>query len=91
MYEIELNQRTSYPFASYVLTIIGVSVSSRKKRGGIGISIALGLGIIFIYIFAMKVTTVAAMKVGFPAELAVWVPNILFGGIAYILYRFAQK
>jgi len=54
MYEIELYQRTSYPFATYVLTIIGVSVSSRKKRGGIGVNIALGLGIIFIYIFAMK-------------------------------------
>jgi lipopolysaccharide export system permease protein len=91
MYEIELYQRTSYPFATYVLTIIGVSVSSRKKRGGIGVSIALGLGIIFVYIFAMKVTTVAAMNVGFPANIAVWVPNVLFGFIAYILYRFAQK
>jgi len=91
MYEIELYQRTSYPFASYVLTIIGVAVSSRKKRGGIGVSIALGLGIIFVYIFAMKVTTVAAMNVGFPAYFAVWVPNIIFGFIAYILYRFAQK
>ncbi len=91
MYEIELYQRTSYPFATYVLTIIGVAVSSRKKRGGIGVNIALGLGIIFIYIFAMKVTTVAAMKVGFSASMAVWVPNIIFGFIAYVLYRFAQK
>jgi len=91
MYEIELYQRTSYPFATYVLTIIGVSVSSRKKRGGIGVSIALGLGIIFIYIFAMKVTTVAAINVGFPANIAVWVPNVLFGIVAYVLYRFAQK
>jgi lipopolysaccharide export system permease protein len=91
MYEIELYQRTSYPFATYVLTIIGVSVSSRKKRGGIGVNIALGLGIIFIYIFAMKVTTVAAMNVGFPAYIAVWVPNVIFGFIAYILYRIAQK
>lgn len=91
MYEIELHQRTSYPFATYVLTIIGVAVSSRKKRGGIGINIALGLGIIFIYIFAMKVTTVAAMNIGFPASIAVWVPNVLFGFIAYLLYRFAQK
>lgn len=91
MYEIELYQRTSYPFATYVLTIIGVSVSSRKKRGGIGINIALGLGIIFVYIFAMKVTTVAAMNVGFPASIAVWVPNVLFGFVAYILYKFAQK
>ncbi len=89
-YEIELYQRTSYPFATYVLTIIGVAVSSRKKRGGIGVSIAMGLAIIFIYIFAMKVMTVAAMNVGFPAWLAVWVPNILFAGIAYLLYRYAK-
>ena len=91
MYEIELYQRTSYPFAAYVLTIIGVSVSSRKKRGGIGVNIAIGLMIIFVYIFAMKVTTVAAMNVGFPASVAVWVPNVLFGAVAYVLYRFAQK
>jgi lipopolysaccharide export system permease protein len=91
MYEIELYQRTSYPFAAYVLTIIGVSVSSRKKRGGIGVNIAIGLMIIFVYIFAMKVTTVAAINVGFPASIAVWVPNVLFGAVAFILYRFAQK
>ena len=91
MYEIELYQRTSYPFAAYVLTVIGVSVSSRKKRGGIGVNIAIGLMIIFVYIFAMKVTTVAALNVGFPASVAVWVPNLLFGAVAYLLYRFAQK
>lgn len=91
MYEIELYQRTSYPFATYVLTIIGIAVASRKKRGGIGINIALGLGIIFIYIFAMKVTTVSAMNLGFPAYIAVWVPNILFAGVAYLLYRNAKR
>jgi lipopolysaccharide export system permease protein len=91
MYEIILYERTSLPFSTYVLTIIGVSVSSRRKRGGVGINIALGLGIIFIYIFAMKVTTVAALNVGFPASIAVWIPNVLFGGIAYILYKYAPK
>lgn len=90
-YEIVLYERTSLPFSTYVLSIIGVSVSSRRKRGGVGINIALGLGIIFIYIFAMKVTNVAAMNVGFPAYIAVWIPNILFGGIAYILYKYAPK
>ncbi len=90
-YEIELYQRTSYPFATYVLTIIGIAVASRKKRGGVGINIAIGLGIIFIYIFAMKVTTVAAINLGFPAMIAVWVPNVLFGGVAYILYRKAMR
>jgi lipopolysaccharide export system permease protein len=90
-YEIELHQRTSYPFATYVLTLIGVSVSSRKKRGGIGINIAIGLIFVFVYIFAMKVTTVAAIKVGFPPILAVWIPNVLFGIIAFFLYRIAPK
>lgn len=91
MYEIELYQRTSYPFATYVLTIIGISVASRKKRGGIGVNIAIGLGIIFVYIFAMKVTTVSAINLGFPTAIAVWVPNVLFGGVAYILYRYAKR
>jgi lipopolysaccharide export system permease protein len=90
-YEIEFYQRTSYPFATYVLTIIGIAVASRKRRGGVGINIAIGLGIIFIYIFAMKVTTVSAINLGFPTSIAVWVPNILFGGIAYILYRRAKR
>jgi lipopolysaccharide export system permease protein len=91
MYEIELYKRSSLPFATYVLTIIGVSVSSRKRRGGIGVNIALGLLIIFVYIFAMQVTTVAAIKVGFPAQIAVWIPNIIFGAVAYVMYRFALK
>ena len=90
-YEIELHQRTSYPFAAYILTIIGVAVSSQKKRGGIGLNIAIGLGFVFIYIFAMKMTTVAAINVGFPTLLAVWIPNILFSIVAYVLYRLAQK
>lgn len=91
MYEIELYQRTSYPFATYVLTIIGIAVASRKKRGGVGINIAIGLGIIFIYIFAMKVTTVAAMNLGFATSIAVWIPNVLFGGLAYYLFKKAQR
>lgn len=90
-FEIELYQRTSYPFATYVLTLIGVSVSSRKKRGGIGVNIAIGLLFVFIYIFAMKVTTVAATTVGFPPVAAVWIPNVIFGILAIFLYRIAPK
>ena len=90
-YEIELHQRTSYPFAAYILTIIGVSVSSQKKRGGIGMNIAIGLGFVFVYIFAMKMMAVASLNVGFPALIAVWIPNMLFCIVAYFLFRFAQK
>jgi lipopolysaccharide export system permease protein len=90
-YEIELHQRTSYPFATYILTLIGVSVSSQKKRGGIGINIAIGLAFVFVYIFAMKMMTVASLNVGFPVLIAVWIPNLLFSFVALFLYRFAQK
>ncbi len=90
-FEIELHQRTSYPFATYVLTLIGLSVASRKKRGGIGINLAIGFIFVFIYIFAMKITTVAAIKVGFPTLLAVWLPNFIFGLIALFMYRLAPK
>lgn len=91
MYEIELYRRTSYPFATYVLTLIGVAVSSKKSRGGIGANIAIGLGFVFIYIFAMKVTTVAAINVGLSTQLAVWIPNILFGLVGLYLYKIAPK
>jgi lipopolysaccharide export system permease protein len=89
--EVELHRRTSFPFATYVLTLIGVTVSSRKKRGGIGVNIAIGLAFVFIYIFAMQITTKAAIKVGFPPVLAVWLPNFIFGVVAYIMYRLAPK
>ncbi|MBI1836724.1 MAG: LptF/LptG family permease [Flavobacteriia bacterium] len=90
-YELELYRRSSLPFATYILTIIGVSVSSRKKRGGVGINIAMGLGIIFIYIFTMKIMDVSAVNVGFSPMFAVWIPNVIFGIIAYILYKYAPK
>jgi lipopolysaccharide export system permease protein len=90
-YEIELHQRTSYPFAAYVLTIIGVAVSSEKRRGGIGVNIAIGLLFVFIYIFSMKMMTVASVNLGVPVLLSVWVPNILFLGISIVLFFKSQK
>ena len=91
LYEIELHQRTSYPFAAYILTLIGVSVASQKRRGGVGVNIAIGLGIVFVYIFAMKMLTVAALNVGFPPLLSVWTPNFFFSISAIFLFRYSQK
>jgi len=91
VHKIVLYQRTAMPFAVYVLTLIGVSVSSRKKRGGIGLNIAIGLGFVFIYIFSMKIAAVAAINVGFPPLLAVWIPNILFAIVGIYLYKISPK
>lgn len=91
LYLIEKHKRWASPFAIFILTLIGVSVSSKKARGGLGVNIAIGLGICVLYIFAMQVTTVAALNVGFTPFLAVWLPNIVFAFIAYFLYRWAPK
>ncbi len=89
--EIELYARTAYPFAIFILTIIGVSVSSRKTRGGIGVNLTIGFVFVFIYLITLQIMTASAVKVGFPAMLAVWVPNFIFGVMAFFLYRIAPK
>lgn len=89
-FELKYHQRTSYPFAAFVLTLIGFSVASRKTRGGVGGHLALGLLFVFIYIFAMQVTSVAAINVGLPTLLASWIPNMLFGLLALGLYRWTR-
>lgn len=90
-FEIEFYKRTSFPFATYVLTLLGLGVAAEKKRGGIGVSIAIGLALVFIYIFCMQVTSVAAVNVGFPTLLAVWTPNLLFLLIGVYVYYKAPK
>ncbi|MFT4659753.1 MAG: lipopolysaccharide export system permease protein [Patiriisocius sp.] len=90
-YLIEKYQRTSYPFATYVLTLIGVSLASRKVRGGIGMHLALGFLVVLTYIFAMKVTTVSATNAGLSPFIAVWIPNVLFSILAIYLYIKSPK
>jgi len=90
-YEIEFHQRSSFPVATYILTIIAVCVSCRKSRGGLGLNLAIGLMVAVLYIFCMKMTSVAATNAGMPPLLAVWLPNILFAFIAVFFYRWARR
>lgn len=85
--EIELYKRTSYPFATIILTLIGVSISSRKVRGGIGLQIGFGILLSFTYIMFMQVSSTFATNGNTPAILAVWIPNIIFLLIALYLIK----
>lgn len=91
LYEIEKYSRLVFPFATFVLTLIGVSLASRKVRGGIGLHIGLGLLISFSLILFMRVTTVFAQSGLMHASIAVWIPNVLFGFLAVYLLRKAPK
>jgi lipopolysaccharide export system permease protein len=88
---IEKYSRLAYPFSTFILTLIGVSLSSRKIRGGIGFHIGAGLTLSFSYILFMRFTTMFAVGGSLTPFVAVWIPNILFAFIAIGLYRMAPK
>ena len=90
-YRVEQYRRFSFPFAAFILTLIGVSLASRKVRGGIGIHLGAGIALSFIYILFMQIGTTYAVNSSFPPLLAVWIPNIIFSGVAIALFRYAPK
>ena len=91
-YLVEKYRRVAYPFSTFILTLIGVALSSRKVRGGIGFHIGLGLALSFSYILFMQFSTMFSVKGGaIPPFVAVWIPNMLYAIIALTLYRMAPK
>jgi lipopolysaccharide export system permease protein len=90
-YLLEKYKRVSVPFSTFILTLIGVCVSSRKAKGGIGLHIGVGLGFCFSYILFMQFTSQFAISGGFNPLLAVWLPNIVFAIVGYYLYKLAPK
>ncbi len=90
-YYVELYKRTSLPVSSYILTLIAVCLSFRKKRGGMGVNMALGIGLMFIYVFFMKVSEVLGAVAGSNTEVLVWIPNVVFGALSFYLYIKSKK
>ena len=90
-YEVEYHKRIASSFASFILTIIGVSLSSRKRKGGMGLYLGIGLALSFTYILLQTVSATFAINAGTPPMLAAWIPNILYGIIAYFCYRQAPN
>ena len=89
--QYEEYRRFIYPFATYVLTLIGVSISSRKVRGGIGLPLGIGLFLCFAYIVVDKFAIVFSTKGGVPPIFTVCLPNLLFGILGYYLLIKAPK
>jgi lipopolysaccharide export system permease protein len=90
-FEIEYHKRIAMSFASFILTIIGVSLSSRKVKGGMGLYLGVGLALSFSYILFQTVSATFAINGNASPFLAVWVPNIVYTFIAIYLYRKAPK
>ena len=90
-HKIEKNKRVAFPFASIILTLIAVSIASRKTRGGIGIHLGIGILIAFTYILFMQVSTTFATNSNLAPALAVWIPNLCYTVLAGVLLYKAPK
>ncbi len=90
-FEIEYHKRYAMAAAAFILTAIGMSLSSRKVKGGMGINIGIGLLLSFSYILFSTITSTFAVSGATSPAMAMWIPNILYTIIAIFLYRTAPK
>ena len=89
-FEIENEKRYAMCAAAFILTIIGMSLSSKKVKGGMGLNIGIGLVLSFSYILFMTVTSSFAVSGLTSPMIAMWIPNFIFSIIAIVLYRRAS-
>lgn len=91
IFEVEAHSRYAYPFSTFVLTLIGVALSSRKVRGGTGFHIGVGIALCFSYIVLMRFASEFAKSGALPSVVAVWAPNVIYMFIGIYLYIKAPK
>lgn len=84
-------KKYSVPVSAFILTIIAVSVSSMKRRGGMGVNLAIGIALAFTYVFFDKIFGTLAEASSIPPLFAVWFPNVAFGILAIFLLRNAKR
>lgn len=99
--ELERHGRTANAFSILVLTLIGVSISARKQRGGMGTHLFLAVLVGFAFVFTAKLISVYAASAILPADfpiapadwlrLAAWLPNFLFAALGGFIYWTAPK
>ena len=89
-FEIEYHRRYAMTAAAFILTVIGMSLSSKKVRGGMGLNIGIGLALSFSYILFMTVTSTFAVSGLTSPMVAMWIPNIIYTIVAIALYRRAS-
>ena len=90
-YQVEYHKRIAASFASFILTVIGLSLSAKKRKGGMGLYLGIGLALSFIYIMLQTVSSTFAINANLPPIIAAWIPNIIFAVVAYFCYRHAPK
>lgn len=89
-FDVERERRIAMTAAAFILTIIGMTLSVKKQKGGMGVNIGIGLVLSFSYILFMTITQTFALSGLTSAFVAMWIPNVVYFIIALILYRRAS-
>jgi lipopolysaccharide export system permease protein len=90
-FEIEYHKRIAMSFAAFILTTIGLCISSQKTKGGMGLHLGIGLALSFSYILFQTISSTFAINGNMPPVIAVWIPNVLYALVAGYLYLKAAK
>lgn len=90
-FEVEYHKRFASPFAAFILSTIGMALSSRKRKGGMGLALGLGLALSAVYILLQGISATFSINAGLPPALAAWLPNIIYTFIAGYLYAKAPR
>lgn len=90
-FELEYEKRYAFPFAAFILTLIGMSLSSKKVKGGMGLNLMLGLLLSVLYILFYSMSSTFTVNGSMSPRLATWMPNIVFSFVAAYLYKRAPK
>lgn len=85
-FELEYHRRYAMTAAAFILTVIGMTLSSKKVKGGMGVNIGIGLVLSFSYILFMAVTSAFAVSGLTSPMVAMWIPNLVYAVIAIVLY-----
>ncbi len=90
-FQIEQHKRVANSIGIFIMSFLGLSVSSRKTQRGVGVHVFIGMGLAFTFIFLQQVSTVFSVSGGLPPVLGTWIPNIIFLFITVLSLKMAQK
>ncbi len=90
-FEIEKEKRIAATFAAFILTLIGMSLSSKKVKGGMGLNIGIGLVLSFSYILFSTVTSSFAISGLTTPFIAMEIPNVVYLIIGILLFIKASR
>lgn len=90
-FETEWWKRWASPVGAFIMTLLGVTLSSKKVRGGMGKNLGIGLTLSALYILFSTVSTTFSVNGIMSPFMSVWLPNFLFFAIGVVLYLRVSK